>query len=143
MYRRQVIVAEHDRRYIIIPSEENNIYLFHLDLVHTWSTLWQLTISQIKCKSLLLGNAKHKLSLSIANAAISDTSLIVDLGVTFDHDLKFKSHICNIVKKAKQLPAYSSMFHSRSIPNLVRAFKTYVRPLLEYAPQIWSPINLA
>ena len=30
-------------------------------------------------------------------------------------------------------------FISRSIPNPVRAFKTYVRPLLEYAPQIWLP----
>ena len=108
--------------------------------INTWSTLWQLTISQTKCNSLLLGHAKHKLSLSIANAAISNTSLIVDLGVTFDQDLKFKSHICNIVKKAKQRACLiHRCFISRSIPNLIRAFKTYVRPLLEYAPQIWSP----
>ena len=80
------------------------------------------------------------LYLSIANAVISNTSLIVDLGVTFDQDLKFKSHICNIVKKAKQRACLiHRCFISRSIPNLIRAFKTYVRPLLEYAPQIWSP----
>ena len=112
----------------------------HLDLIHTWSTLWQLTISETKCNSFLLGHVKHKLSLSIANAAISDESLIVDLGVTFDQDLKFKYHICDIVKKAKQRACLiPRCFISRSIPNLVRAFKTYVRPLLEYAPQIWSP----
>ena len=28
---------------------------------------------------------------------------------------------------------------SRTVTNLVRAYKVYVRPLLEYCPQVWSP----
>ena len=135
------IFAEDLKMYSELSNINSDFNLqLHLDLINTWSTLWQLTISQTKCNSLLLGHAKHKLSLSIANAAISNTSLIVDLGVTFDQDLKFKSHVCNIVKKAKQRACLiHRCFISRSIPNLIRAFKTYVRPLLEYAPQIWSP----
>ena len=31
---------------------------------------------------------------------------------------------------------------SRDIGNLVRAFKVYVRPLVECSPQIWSPSNV-
>ena len=82
--------------------------------------------TRIMChqRSVFTLGYKHKLSLSIANAAISNTSLIVEPSVTFNQDLKFSLiHRC---------------FISRSIPNLVKTFNTYVHPLLEYAPQIKS-----
>ena len=90
------IFADDLKMYIELSNINSDFNLqLHLDLINTWATLWQLTISQTKCNSLLPGHAKHKLSLSIANAAISNTSLIVDLGVTSDQDLKFKSHVCD------------------------------------------------
>ena len=53
------------------------------------------------------------------------------------------SHINNIVCRAKQRAALiHRCFFSRDIGNLVRAFKVYVRPLVECSPQIWSPSNV-
>ena len=46
----------------------------------------------------------------------------------------------SIVQKANQRSALiKRSFISRNSNNLVRAFKTYVRPLLEYSSTAWSP----
>ena len=50
-----------------------------------------------------------------------------------------------MVKKANQRAALiHRSFLSKNTNNLIRAFKTYVRPLLEYASSVWNPsqINL-
>ena len=54
--------------------------------------------------------------------------------------LKFYIHINDLVVRAKQRAAIiHRYFVSRNTNNLIRAFKTYVRPMLEYASQTWSP----
>ena len=74
----------------------------------------------------------------------ANTTYCTDLGIQLDPDVKFKNHISDIVKLVKQR---SSLIHrcfiSRNIKHLIRAFKTYVRPLVEYAPQIWSPYQIS
>ena len=63
-----------------------------------------------------------------------------DLGVIVDNKLKFTSHINRIVANANSRAfLIHKCFVSRDVPTLVRAFTTYVRPLLEYASCIWSP----
>jgi len=116
----------------------------HLDLIHQWSTTWQLPISHSKCNLLYLGQQKANLSFSISNTLLPELSSVVDLGVTIDPDLKFSDHISSIVTRAKQRAALvHRCFISRNISNLVMAFKIYVRPLVEYAPQIWSPHHIS
>ena len=67
-----------------------------------------------------------------------------DLGITIDSDLKFKSHIHNIVTTASQRSALIlRCFLSRNPDSLVRAFKIYVRPLLQFASTSWSPSYFA
>ena len=61
-----------------------------------------------------------------------------DLGV--DPHLTFEAHIDNIVQKAAR-GSYTifKSFQSRSTELLVRAFTTYVMPLLEVNLEVWSP----
>ena len=50
-----------------------------------------------------------------------------------------------MVNKANQRAALiHRSFLSKNTNNLILAFETYVRPLLEYAPSVWNPsqINL-
>ena len=112
----------------------------HLDLIHKWSITWQLPISYSKCNILTLGRHNLTQSFSLSNSPIAHVNSSLDLGVTIDSDLKFSQHINDIVRHAKQRSALiHRSFLSRNIPNLLRAFQTYVRPLVEYATQIWSP----
>ena len=116
----------------------------HLNLIHRWSVLWQLQISQSKCHTLTLGPTTTDQTLFISHTPISITSSIVDLGITIDPDLNFKKHIHDIVVRAKQRAALiHRCFISHKPVHLIRAYITYVRPLLEYATQVWSPYHVS
>jgi hypothetical protein len=124
----------------MLPNHLQN----HLDLIYLWSITWQLPISHSKCNILTLGRHNLTQTFSISSIPITRVESAHDLGVTIDPELKFSKHIDDIVKRAKQRSALiHRCFLSRSTPNLLRAFKTYVRPLVEYATQIWSPYLLS
>ena len=70
-------------------------------------------------------------------------TIFEDLGVSIDQSLSFENHINKICAKANQRSALIfKWFTSREPALLVRAFITYVRPLLEYASCVWSPFQL-
>jgi len=65
-----------------------------------------------------------------------------DLGVTVDVSLKFTDHINSITAKAlRRVGLLFKCFITRDHNILVKAFNTYVRPVLEYA-SIWSPTQI-
>jgi hypothetical protein len=114
-----------------------------LEKVCRWSEDWQLSIAKDKCNAFYLGtkNPKHKYQL--CGNDISETSVVRDLGVHFTNNLSSAaqcqaitnkaSRICNLIHKA---------FFSRNTNLLVKAFVTYVRPILEYASVVWNPYQL-
>ena len=52
-------------------------------------------------------------------------------------------HIYNIVRKANtRAKLILKCFHSRDPAVLVKAFNTYVRPLLEYGISVWNPCSI-
>jgi len=63
---------------------------------------------------------------------------VKDLGITVDTDVTL--HINNIAAKAhSRANLIHKCFVSKDRDSLLRAYITYVRPLLEYASQAWSP----
>ena len=67
-------------------------------------------------------------------------SCVKDLGVLIDDQLTFSAHINSIVHKAScRAGLIFTCFTSRNLNSLVRAFITYVRPILEYCSPIWTP----
>jgi len=63
-----------------------------------------------------------------------------DLGITVTNDLSPSEHVNNITVMAHQRAnAILRCFAYRDNKLLVRAFTTYVRPLLEYNSVVWSP----
>jgi len=66
--------------------------------------------------------------------------VVNDLGVLVDQHLTFSQHIDGVVQKATcRCYLVFKSFQSRNTNLLVRAFTTYVRPLLEVNSQVWSP----
>jgi hypothetical protein len=61
------------------------------------------------------------------------------LGVLVDNKLLFNQHIANIVHKAHiRARLILRSFSSRDCNFLMKAFVTYVRPLLDYCSSVWS-----
>ena len=63
-----------------------------------------------------------------------------DLGVTFENNLKFESHITNCVNKAQRvLSLIRRSFDYMERDMFLILYKSIVRPLLEYSTTVWSP----
>ena len=111
----------------------------HLDLIHSWSTTWQIGISFTKCNILQIGTHARQLNYFISNHTLLPVDQVKDLGVLIDSKLKFNHHILDCVTKARQRSSLIFRgFLSRESAHLKRAFITYVRPLVEYVSPVWS-----
>jgi hypothetical protein len=63
-----------------------------------------------------------------------------DLGIYYDNNLCYKTHVSLVVKKAAcRAKCILKCFISRDKLLLTRAFCTFVRPLLEFSSIIWCP----
>ena len=70
-------------------------------------------------------------------AVIAATSTIRDLGVIVDNRLTFKDHITSIVTRAHvRAMQIWRCFLCKDMDVLMRAFITYVRPLLNYCSPV-------
>jgi len=79
----------------------------------------------------------------IGNADLPVCPTVKDLGVTVNNLLTPCDHIAKIVCTAFQrVNLIYRIFVSRDLSSLVRAYCTYIRPLLEYNSVVWSPSNL-
>jgi hypothetical protein len=115
-----------------------------LQRISEWSVTWQLPMSVSKCCSLNISTQHNKLphisNLQLGSQPLTTCLQVRDLGIIVDENLTFNSNIDTIVQKAH---ARSNLilrcFTSKHLPSLLRAYKTYVRPLLEYNSSIWSP----
>ena len=106
----------------------------------SWADEWQLSVSVNKCGVLCIGKDHIVEQFSINNTTLPIVTSYPDLGITITSDLSPSSHIDRIVLKAHQRAnIIHRCFVSRNVDLLVRAFITYVRPLLEYNSVTWSP----
>ena len=86
----------------------------------------------------------YQLNLTINGSRIETTHHPKILGMTFDPKLTFSEHINATEEKAKDtlklVKAISGTDWGQHKETLVSTYKTYTRPVLEYACAAWAPI---
>jgi len=83
---------------------------------------------------MYIGNTNCKPSLLLNNVYLAVVDEVNDLGVVIDSRLAFHTHIRkNIVRASVRANLIHNCFISRDAFTLIRAFKVYGRPILEYA----------
>ena len=111
-----------------------------IDVLAVWACAWQLEISIDKCYTLNLATVCCDTTLNINGHPLPVVESCRDLGVTLNGDLSPSVHIDQIIVKAHQRANnILRCFVSRDRSVLVKAFLTYVRPILEYNSVVWSP----
>ncbi|MFZ2537931.1 MAG: reverse transcriptase family protein, partial [Oscillospiraceae bacterium] len=124
---------------VTLPSASQNFQIL-LDYIQNWATLWQIGISYSKCFIINLGQRCNDNSFKFLTNTITKSDLVKDLGILIEPNLKFDRHIHDLISRANQRAALvHRSFLSRDVFNLIRAFKTYIRPILEYSSPAWSP----
>ena len=122
-------------------SCNHNDLLTDLDLIYYWSEKWQLKMSLPKCFVLHLGRTNPKHCYKISDFELPKCSEMKDLGVYMSHNLSSTVHCNQIVKKARLVSnLIIKSFFSRKPEILMKAFLTYVRPILEYSCIVWNPL---
>jgi hypothetical protein len=112
-----------------------------LNNVSVWAKKWQLKIATDKCVLLHLGHKNPKFVYKLDEIYLSTAiDYVRDLGVYISNDLSNSAHVNFIKNQATKVSGLIfRSFTSRNTELLVKAFKTYVRPILEYSSTAWNP----
>jgi ribonuclease P/MRP protein subunit RPP40 len=125
--------------YIFSREDDNHVFCRCLSHFCTWSDTWQLRIAFQKCSVLHLGVGNAKSDYALNGINIAKTDYVRDLGISISTDLKFTRYISEISASAKnRISLLFRAFRTQDFTVLVRAFYTYVRPLVEYETVVWS-----
>ena len=138
------LFADDAKIYATLDINDDGVKLSDkLECVEKWCSEWQLSISVKKCAVMHI-HIGNKITGAAPSFAIGSSALPVDhvkdLGVIIDEQLKFYLHINHVVASAfTRANLILKCFTSRHVRTLLRAFKTYVLPVIAYASSVWSP----
>ena len=111
-----------------------------LNLLYDWSVRWQLKFNISKCKHVHFGPVHQFGSYYLNGIEIDSVESQKDLGILFDHQLKFHLHTTDVAAKANRLLGLiRRCFDHLNSDMLVKLFVTVVRPTLEYCNSVWGP----
>jgi hypothetical protein len=111
-----------------------------LVLLEQWCTTWQLHVNITKTFVLHLGYNNPHYTYTFQNTSLNVSESAKDLGVEIDVNLNFDLHISKIVSKAQaRVGTLFRGFTTRNASILRKAYVTYVRPILDYASNVWNP----
>jgi len=135
------LFADDVKLYIKIVNHVDSYKLQQaLSALCKWASEWQLGVSVDKCCVMSIGKGDITDQFCINGVQLPVVSTYRDLGIIISNDLSPSAHINDIVFKAHQRAnLIFRCFVSHNTHLLLRAFVTYVRPLLEYNCIIWSP----
>ena len=110
-----------------------------------WSIIWEMFFNFKKCKHLHLGY--HEMAQTYTMKKGQDSIPIEkgdsekDLGVIIDKDFKFSEHINSKIKISnRNIGLIFRTFTYLDKEMFLNLFKSVVRPHLEYASTVWSPV---
>ena len=112
-----------------------------LNTVYRWCLDWLIPLNNGKCKVLHLGTNNPKHIYMIDNEAVKMVDSQNDLGVIITSDLSWSNQVAYVARRANSASyMLFNAFRHPSRDTFLKLFKSYIRPILEYANVVWSPI---
>ena len=109
-----------------------------------WEADWQMKFNVAKCHSMRVTRHQHHKQIlfdySLHNQTLENVQPAKYLGITITDNMDWGQHVSEISSKATKTLGFlrrNLAFAPRSTKEV--AYKTLVRPKLEYAAPIWSP----
>ena len=111
-----------------------------------WAAESGMAFNVSKSFSATFDRSRHPIipcSFLIGDELIPHRECFRDLGVTVTTPLSFNKHMDDIVSKAySRLGLIHKLFLIKSQKSVVRLYKSFVRPILEYSCLIWNPYTV-
>ena len=113
-----------------------------LKIVEKWAENWQLTIQPEKSEHIIFSRThQHTQHIYTINGnPIKRTNSVKDLGISITENLDWNLYLQQIKSKSDRL-TYTILrtFKTHNLDTYKVAFKTYIRPILEYNTSAWTP----
>lgn len=133
-----------DLKFYCSVTDSSNALQSDLDRLVSWCEKNYLKLNVNKCKKMVFYKRQvpFHTEYKISGATLESVLKFNDLGVVFDKDLSFNSHVDQIVAKSLRLLGFIKrntrhMTDTRAISLL---YNSLIRSILEYCSIIWSPI---
>ena len=129
---------------LIAAANDHTILQNDLARLELWEKKWDMEFHPDKCSVLSITRKKKKSSHKyvLHGHELEHVATAKYLGVTLQSDLKWDVHIENIVKKANQMLGFLRRnLKVGSVKTKELAYKTFIRPLVEYACTVWDPAS--
>ena len=115
-----------------------------LNRLAEWENSWDMQFHPAKCVSMPITRRRNVLnnSYTLHGHTLDSVTTVKYLGVTLQQSMCWDSHINNVVIKANRMLGFlrrNLKISSSSIKE--KAYKAFVRPLLEYASSVWDPYD--
>ena len=115
-----------------------------LDSLVQWEQQWSMEFHPQKCKVLRITNKRKIIAAQyhIHNTDLETVEKAKYLGVTIDKHLSWNDHIKAITAKSQSC----RHFLQRNLQQCdketkIQCYKTFIRPVVEYASPVWDPVN--
>lgn len=109
-----------------------------------WSKKWLMSFNPAKTEIMLFSYIETpEMNFTFNGKRIEVTDFHKHLGVTFSKDAKWNTHVDNIIKNvSKHLNVLRKLKYRISRSNLEKLYLTFIRPLLEYACEVWDNMGV-
>ena len=139
------LFADDTAMYLAISSTtEGQVLETDLACLERWEKVWDMQFNPSKCQVLHITRKVKPLNTKsiLHNVDLESASAAKYLGITIADDLPWSPHIDNttISQKANQTLGFlkrNTLVHNKDLKSV--AYKTLVRPQLEYASTVWYP----
>ena len=109
-----------------------------------WEESWDMEFHHAKCQTLLITRSRKLLQPSyvLRGHTLENVSSTKYLGVTINNTVSWDDHISNTCSKANRALGFLRLNLKISASSIKeKAYKVFVRPLLEYAASVWDPYS--
>ena len=137
------LFADDTAIYLAVSNlEDAQILQQDLDHLHLWELDWDMKFNPSKCVVIHITRSRTPVPSQylLHGQVLESVAGSKYLGVEISSNLSFNGHIQNITTSAsRSLGFLKRNIRSRNPELREMAYKTLVRPLVEYSSSIWSP----
>ncbi|XP_063435711.1 unconventional myosin-IXa-like [Mytilus trossulus] len=114
-----------------------------LEQLNEWSKKWLMSFNPDKTEIMLFSNVETpEMNFIFNDKNIPITNMHKHLGVTFSNDAKWNAHVDNIISStSKHINMLRKLKYKLSRKNLEKLYLVFIRPLFEYASEVWDNIG--
>ena len=126
----------------VTSSEDANTLQADLDTLQEWERTWDMEFNPSKCQILHITRSRQPLQsqYTLHGQFLESVDSAKYLGVNITQDLNWNHHINEITGKANRTLGFvkrNVKTKNEAVKEL--AYKTLVRPQVEYASSVWNP----